>query len=130
MSEHEKMEMLYEENQGLKAELRETLELLEAYKKKYGELLEGEHDDKKLDLKKIIHESKDKIQEKMNDEKVKDKIEKGKDLSGKAKQKVLEGSSMAMDAFKTAKKVFFNKEMKDTFKGEFESQRKKRQDHE
>ena len=138
MQEENKLEMLQEENrilseenQMLMKELRETLEELESYKNKFGNLSASKEGGRKMDFKKIIHESKEKIQDKiqdsLKDEKVKESVEKGKELSEKAKIKVREGSILAVDAFKSAKKVLFNKELKEKLKEEYEKQRKERQ---
>ena len=126
-NEKEKLEMLERQNVLLKKELHEALDELLKYKEKFGELSSPSAENK-VDIKKLINESKDKIQDKLNDDKVKETIEKGKDISEKAKSKVLEGSSIAVDAFKTAKKVFFNKDIKSAFKEEFNNQRKTRKD--
>lgn len=131
MNEADKYEMIDKENQMLKAELRETLQELEAYKERFGELSEAKEGSRKMDFKKIIHESKekiqDKIQESLKDEKVKESVEKGKDISEKAKRKVVEGSNLAVDALKSAKKVLFNPTLKENLKAEFEQQRKQRE---
>lgn len=126
MNEQDKIEMLEKENQMLKAELRGALDELSTYKDRFGNLSDTKQGGKGMDLKKILNESKDKIQDKLNEDKFKDKVDKSKEISDKAKKKMLEGSAIAVDVFKSAKKVLFNKELKENFKEELEQRRKER----
>lgn len=123
-----RLEMLEAENQLLKQNLRLALEELEKYKEKYGENLDESPSGKNVDFKQMFATSKDKLQEKMKEEKMQDRIDKGKEMTDKAKKKVSEGSAIALDALKTAKNVFFNKDFQQTLKDEFNKQRNKKND--
>lgn len=121
MNENGTNDIFKEENQILKEQLQQAL--LE--KEKLEQQMSGT---KKSDIKTVIKDSKDKFQEKMNDEKVQEKIQQGKEVTSKTKDKVLESSRFAWDALKTAKNVFLNKELKERFKDEFNERRKHRND--
>ena len=123
-----RLEMLEAENQLLKQNLRLALEELEKYKEKYGENLDDSPSGKNVDFKQMFATSKDKLQEKMKEEKMQDRIDKGKEMTDKAKKKVSESSAIALDALKTAKNVFFNKDFQQTLKDEFSKQRNKKND--
>lgn len=122
MNEEHRIQMLEEENQMLKRSLREALETIQSYEEKH-----GNHEKSKLNtsFEQFLSANKEKMRDKMKDEKTQEKIEKGKEMTQMAKKKVAEGSAIALDALKTAKSVFFNKDFQQTLKDEFKKQRNK-----
>lgn len=122
MNEEHRIQMLEEENQMLKRSLKEALETIQSYEEKYGN---PEKNKLNSSFEQFLSSSKEKMRDKMKDEKAQEKIEKGKEMTQMAKKKVSEGSAIALDALKTAKNVFFNKDFQNTIKEEFKKQRNK-----